>query len=106
MTASRAWTWKTAVAHHALELVLLATCVVLSILSPQFMTAANLLNVLLLCLLMLATGIPLLHAATACEQCAEDWDDLIESERIAVVPESQRPRKPEPPAIPVDGGTG
>lgn len=67
---------------------------------------ANLLNVLLLCLLMLATGIPLLHAATACEQYAEDWDDLIESERIAVVPESQRPRKPEPPAIPVDGGTG
>lgn len=63
---------------------------------------ANLLNVLLLCLLMLATGIPLLHAATACEQCAEDWDDLIESERIAVVPESQRPRKPEPPAIPIE----
>ena len=53
---------------------------------------------------ILATAVPLLQAATACEESAEDWDDLIESERIVVVPESQRPRQPEPPPIKVEGG--
>lgn len=55
-------------------------------------------------LLMLATAIPLLHAATASEQAAESWDDLIDSERIAMIPDSQRPRQPELPAIKVEGG--
>src|SRR5688572_12652190 len=52
----------------------------------------------------LATALSLLHAASAGDESAEDWDDLIESERIVVVPESQRPRQPEPPPIKVEGG--
>lgn len=59
---------------------------------------------LLTLLTMLSTAIALLHAATACDQSTEDWDELIESERIAVVPESQRRGAPEPPAIRVEGG--
>lgn len=52
---------------------------------------------------MVMTALPLLHSATACDESTRDWDELIESERIAVVPEGQRPRMPEPPPIRVEG---
>lgn len=38
--------WRRLLAHHALEVVLVLTCAVLAALSPQFLTAANLANVL------------------------------------------------------------
>src|SRR3989454_11970210 len=38
--------WRRLVAHLALEAVLVVTCVVLAVLSPQFLTVENLLNVL------------------------------------------------------------
>jgi hypothetical protein len=60
--------------------------------------------VVLTLLLMLATALALRHSATAAEESAESWDDLIDEARIAMVPESQRPRQPEPPAIRVEGG--
>jgi len=59
---------------------------------------------LLTALLALATAIPLLHSATAAEESAETWDDVIESERVVLVPEASLPRRPEPPPIPIDGG--
>ncbi len=63
----------------------------------------SLLHVVLLCGLLGATSITLLHAATACDESTENWDDLIDSDRIAVVPESQQPKAREKPPIPVQG---
>jgi hypothetical protein len=60
----------------------------------------------LLVLLTLITLVPLLqtalglaHSATAAEASAETWDDLIDSERVTLVPEASLPRQPEPPPI-------
>lgn len=51
---------------------------------------------------MLATALPLMHAATAAEESAETFDDALDEERIVLVPEARLPRKPEPPPIKVE----
>jgi hypothetical protein len=50
----------------------------------------------------LQTAIALLHAATAAEASTETWDELIDSERIVLIPEAAMPKKPEPPPIKVE----
>jgi hypothetical protein len=50
----------------------------------------------------LQTAIALLHAASAAEASTETWDELIDSERIVLIPEASMPKKPEPPAIKVE----
>lgn len=73
-----------------------------SVASPMTLNIIEIAIAVITSVAMIMTTLPVLHAATACDESTADWDELIATERIAVVPESQRPHKPEPPPIKVE----
>ncbi len=81
----------------------------LLLLGLQFVSSPTVLYLLLLGLMALTivphiqTSIALLHAATAAEVSSETWDDVLDSERVALVPEATLPAQPEPPPIRIEG---
>jgi hypothetical protein len=80
----------------------------LLLMTVQLVSSPVMVYVMLLAMLLVTIGphvqtsIALLHAATAAETSSESWEDVLDSQRVTLVPQTTLPGKPEPPPIRVE----
>jgi hypothetical protein len=80
----------------------------LLLMAVQLVSSPVMVYVMLLAMLLVTIGphvqtsIALLHAATAAETSSESWEDVLDSQRVTLVPQTTLPGKPEPPPIRVE----